>query len=339
MDASRIATNALLRLPPETAHGAANALLGLPLPWERIGGAPRTASLEVRLVGIRLPNAVGLAAGFDKRCRHLDALSRLGFGYVVGGTITRRPRRGNRRPRIARIPERASLVNAMGLPNPGAEAAARTLSRTPPAGPRFASIADEEVDDALETHALLEPHVDAVELNASCPNVSWGRDRDNEAHLAALLRALGERRSRPLFVKLPPFRTAVEREVVLSLARLAVHAGADGLTCSNTRPVADVRLAVRAGGLSGRDLFEDTPRIVAEVHEAIGGAVPINACGGVAAAEDARACLDAGAATVQVYTALVYQGPSLVGRLVAGLDAATAATSAPPQTDRAADPA
>jgi dihydroorotate dehydrogenase len=324
MDASRIATNALLRLPPETAHRAANALLALPLAWERIGGAPRLPSLEVDLAGIRLPNAVGLAAGFDKRCRHLDALSRLGFGYVVGGTITRRPRRGNRRPRIARIRERASLVNAMGLPNPGAEAAARTLSRLPRAGPRFASIADEDIADALEAHALLEPHVDAIELNASCPNVSWGRDRDNESHLADLLRALAGRRSTPLFVKLPPFRTGVERDVVLSLARIAVEAGADGLTCSNTRPVADVRLAVRAGGLSGRDLFEDTPRIVAEVRAATAGAVPVNACGGIASADEARACLDAGAATVQVYTALVYQGPSLVGRLVSGLRAAAA---------------
>jgi dihydroorotate dehydrogenase len=319
MDASRIATNALLRLPPETSHRAANALLGLPLPWERIGGAPLADGLAVDLAGIRLPNPVGLAAGFDKACRHLDALSRLGFGYVVGGTITRAPRRGNARPRIARIRARRSLVNAMGLPNPGAVAAARTLARLPAAGPRFGSIADQEVPDAVDTHALLEPHVDAIELNASCPNVSWGRDRDNEAHLAELLAALGDRRSKPLFVKLPPFRTPVEREVVLALARIAVERGADGLTCSNTRPVVDVRLAVRAGGLSGRDLFEDTPRIVAEVCEATGGAVAINACGGIATADDARRCLEAGARTVQVYTAFVYAGPGLVGTLVSGL--------------------
>jgi dihydroorotate dehydrogenase len=321
MEASRIVTSALLRLPPEAAHGAANRLLGLPLPWDRIGGAPRDEALHVTIAGVELPNAIGLAAGFDKRCRHLDALSRLGFGYVVGGTITRRPRAGNRKPRIARIRERASLVNAMGLPNPGAEAAARTLARLPRPGPRFASIADQDLDDVLETHALLEPHVDAVELNASCPNVSWGRDRDNEAHLAALLAGLAPRRRRPLFVKLPPFRTPVERDVVLTLARIAQEGGAEGLTCSNTRPVADARLASRAGGLSGSDLFEDTPRIVAEVREATGGELPINACGGVAGPADAIACLDAGAATVQVYTALVYEGPTLVGRLVEGLAA------------------
>jgi dihydroorotate dehydrogenase len=321
MQASRIVTSALLRLPPEAAHRAANRLLRLPLAWERIGAAPRTADLRVTLAGVELPNALGLAAGFDKTCAHLDALSRLGFGYVVGGTITRDARRGNPKPRIARIRERGSLVNAMGLPNPGAEAVARTLARVPHAGPRFVSIADQDVEDVLATHALLEPHADAIELNASCPNVSWGRDRDNEAHLASLLRALAPRRRRPLFVKLPPFRTDVERDVVVALARIAQEHGVDGLTCSNTRPVADARLASRAGGLSGRDLFEDTPRIVAEVREATGGALPINACGGIATPEDAAACLRAGAVTVQVYTALVYQGPAVVGRLVRGLSA------------------
>jgi dihydroorotate dehydrogenase len=319
MEASRIVTSALLRLPPEAAHRAANRLLALPLPWERVGGGPRTPNPAVTLAGLELPNPVGLAAGFDKTCRHLGALSRIGFGYVVGGTITRHARRGNPKPRIVRIRERSSLVNAMGLPNPGAEAAARTLERVPRTGPRFVSIADQDLDDVLETHALVAPHADGIELNVSCPNVSWGRDRDNEAHLTSLLRALAPRRTGPLFVKLPPFRTDVEREVVLALARIARADGADGLTCSNTRPVADARLATRAGGLSGRDLFEETPRIVAEVREATGGALPINACGGVATAEDAVACLEAGATTVQIYTALVYRGPALVGRLVRGL--------------------
>ena len=327
MEASRVVTSALLRLPPETAHRGADRLLGLPLPWERIGGTPRSDALGVDLAGIALPNPVGLAAGFDKSCRRLDALSRLGFGYVVGGTITRRPRIGNPRPRIARIRERRSLVNAMGLPNPGADVVARTLLRLPRRGPRFVSIADEDVADALETHALLEPHVDAIELNASCPNVSWGRDRDNEEHLAALLRAIAPRRERPLFVKLPPFRTDVERDVVLALARIARDAGADGLTCSNTRPVADARLASRAGGLSGRDLFPDTVGIVAEVRAATDGALAINACGGIASARDALACLRAGAATVQIYTALVYEGPALVGRIARGISAARPSTA------------
>jgi dihydroorotate dehydrogenase len=310
---------ALFALPPETAHGLVMRLLGLPLPWERIGGAIRDPVLETELCGIRLANPIGLAAGFDKTCERLAALGRLGFGYVVGGTITRRPRVGNPGPRIVRSPRRLALVNAMGLPNPGAEAAARALARAPRTTPRLVSMADEAVEDAVAVHALLEPHVDGVELNASCPNVSWGRDRDNEAHLAALLAALGVRRSKPLFVKLPPFRTGIEREVVLALARIAIEGGADGLVCSNTRPVADRRLAVGRGGLSGRVLLPDTLRIVAEVREATGGAVPITACGGIFTAEDALACLRAGATTVQVYTGLIYRGPRLLRELTADL--------------------
>jgi dihydroorotate dehydrogenase len=332
MDPYRAVVRPLLHsLPPEFAHRLAGTLLDLPLPWRRIGGVPQDPRLSVELAGIRVRNPVGVAAGFDKACRHLDALGRLGFGYTVGGTVTRSPRTGNARPRIVRYPSRASMVNAMGLPNPGARAVAATLREhtgggnprgdRPPA-PRFVSIADEAVEDVLAVHAALAPLADGIELNVSCPNVSWGRDRDNEAHLAELLRALGARGSKPLFVKLPPFRTGVELEVVLTLARIAQEGGADGLTCSNTRPVRDRRLAGGGGGVSGRALFVDTPRIVAEVRKATGGELPIQACGGIATAADAIRCLEAGASTVQVFTGFVYEGPRVVRQIVEGLLAA-----------------
>ncbi|HXF37163.1 MAG TPA: dihydroorotate dehydrogenase 2 [Actinomycetota bacterium] len=313
-----------LALDPEVAHRLVQRLLGLPLPWALLGGAPRDPRLAVRVAGIDLPNPLGLAAGFDKECAHLDALGRLGFGYVVGGTITRHPRTGNPRPRIARYPRRGSMTNAMGLPNPGAAAAARNLLRTPPTAPRFVSLADEEVEDVVAAHRLLEPLADAVELNASCPNVAWGRDRDDEAHLARVLAALRPAKRAPLFVKLPPFRTERERRAVLAFAGVAREGGADGLTCSNTRPVGDPRLFPGRGGLSGRALFPDTVRIVAAVREAMGPGFPIHACGGVATARDARACLEAGATTVQVYTAFVLDGPGVVGRILRGLLAAGA---------------
>jgi dihydroorotate dehydrogenase len=316
-----LARPAFLALPPEAAHDVALSLLGLPLPWERIGKPVSSPGLRTTFAVVELANPVGLAAGFDKTGRRVGALGRLGFGYVVAGTFTRRPRRGNPMPQIARDVRRGSMTNAMGLPNPGAEAAAAALARTPRTSPRLASIADEEIAHALEAHALLEPIVDGIELNASCPNVSWGRDRDNERHLATLLRELGARRSRPLLVKLPPFTTDVERDVVLALARIAVEHGADGLTCSNTRRVRDPRLSTGEGGLSGRALSSDTPRIVAEVARATGGAVPIVACGGIHSAADAVECLRAGAVAVQVYTALVFRGPGVVGELTSGVAA------------------
>jgi dihydroorotate dehydrogenase len=314
---SAVGRPAFLALPPEAAHRLANALLGLPLAWRHMGGVPDDPSLGAAFAGIELRNPIGLAAGFDKTCAHLDALGRLGFGYVVGGTITRAPRRGNPKPRIVRYPARASMVNAMGLPNPGAEAAAANLARRPRTAPRVVSVADEAVSDAVATLDAVAPHADAIELNASCPNVSWGRDRDNEAHLAELLDAFAARTPLPVVVKLPPFDGEIEREVVLALAGIAAEHGAAGLTCANTRPHEEPRLAVGRGGLSGRDLSAHTPEMVRAVAEATG--LPVHASGGVSTPEDVRACLEAGAATVQVYTGLIYRGPGLVGELCRGL--------------------
>ena len=308
-------------LPPESAHRLAGAMLGLPLPWERIGGAVDDPRLEVTLAGIPLRNPIGLAAGFDKKAGHLDALGRVGFGYTVGGTVTARPRRGNPKPRIVRIPERRSIVNSMGLPNPGAHVAAARLRRTRRTGPRMISIADEGLADVLATHALLEPLVDGIELNVSCPNVSFGRDRDNEAHLGEVLTRLAETRQRPLFVKLPPFESDAEREAVLAVARIAHEGGVEGLTCTNTRPVEEPRLASGRGGLSGRDLFESTLRVVRDVRETTGGELPINACGGITSAEDALACVESGATTVQIYTGMIYEGPGIVGDITCDLAA------------------
>ena len=307
-------------LSPENAHRAAGAMLRLPLPWARIGNAVDDRRLAATLGGIPLRNPIGLAAGFDKACAHLDPLGALGFGYVVGGTITRAPRTGNAKPRIVRYPAHAAMANAMGLPNPGSERAAANMARRPRSSvPRMVSIADEAIGDAMESLAALEPFADAVELNASCPNVSWGRDRDNESHVAELVGAIRARTPKPVFVKLPPFSTDVEKDVVLALARVVQDGGATGLTCSNTRPVMDARLAAGTGGLSGRALWPRTASIVADVHAATGGDMPINACGGISTAADALACLEAGAATVQVYSALIYEGPGIVGALTGGL--------------------
>jgi dihydroorotate dehydrogenase len=291
-------------------------MLGLPLPWERLGHARRDPSLEVELCGVRLPNPIGLAAGFDKTCRHLGALGRVGFGFVVGGTITRRPRRGNPKPRIARDRPRRAIVNSMGLPNPGAEAASATLARARRTAPRVASVADEDLKDAVACVEMLAPHVDLLELNASSPNAPW---RHDPAHLTALLGAFRARTDRPVLVKLPPFTTDDDREQVLALARSAIDAGAAGLVCSNTLPIEEPRLAAGRGGLSGGPLTARTPRIVEDVAAATGRAVPIVACGGIFSPQDVRACLDAGATAIQLYTSLIYRGPSIVGDLLDGL--------------------
>jgi dihydroorotate dehydrogenase len=307
---------AFFALPPEASHRVATAALALPLPWERIGGAARDRSIEVDLCGVRLPNPIGLAAGFDKSCRHLDALGRLGFGFVVGGTITRAPRSGNPKPRIVRSRRRRAIVNSMGLPNPGAEAAATNLTRGRRTAPRFASVADEDLGSATATVELLAPQVDGFELNASSPNAPW---RHDPAHMSTLLAAFRERTELPVLLKLPPFTGTEDRATVLDLARSAVDAGAAGLVCSNTIPVQEPRLAAGRGGLSGAPLRELTPQIVSAVAAATGRSVPIVACGGIFTPEDVRSCLEAGAIAVQLYTGLIYRGPRIVGDLTRGL--------------------
>jgi dihydroorotate dehydrogenase len=308
-----------MALPPEAAHRLANAVLALPLPWRRIGGdVPDDPRLAVALAGIQLRNPIGLAAGFDKACRHLDHLGELGFGYIVGGTITREPRTGNPRPRIVRRPAELALVNAMGMPNPGAARAVASLARSPRTSPRLVSLADEEVADVVAAAEALEPHVDGFELNASSPNAGWRHGADRVARVVEELR---RRTTKPILVKLPPAEAAEDGTVAMAIA--AREAGAEGLTCSNTRPVEDRGLSTGRGGLSGRPLFEGTLRIVREVREATG--LPVNASGGVFTAADALACLEAGATTVQVYTGMVYEGPGIVGALARGLAADLAA--------------
>ena len=310
-------------LPPEASHRVAMSLLRLPLPWTMIGGASRDASLAADLCGIRLRNRIGLAAGFDKGCSALGALGALGFGYVVGGSVTRRPRQGNAKPRIVRMPAERALVNSMGLPNPGVEEVARRLSQGSRRGAVvIVSLGDEDIPDVVHNRDVLQPLVAGLELNVSSPNSPWRHDRqDNPGYLRRVLSDLGPGMRVPLFVKLPPYGSAEGRDDVLELARIAAEGGASGLTCSNTRPVDEPRLAKGSGGLSGPELMQDTPRIVEEVAASTG--LPVNACGGIFSAEDVRRCMDAGASTVQVYTGLIYEGPRLPGYLTSGIVSAT----------------
>jgi len=303
-------------MAPERSHRVALAMLALPLPWGRIGHAVADPALEGSVAGVPLANPIGLASGFDKACERFRAIGKLGFGYVVGGTITLAPRRGNAQPRIARDPARRALVNAMGLPNPGAHAVAGTLARERRTTSRWVSLADEEVADACAAFDLVAPHVDAIELNASSPNAGWAHGAD---HVGALVTALRPRADVPVFVKVPPFETDEEREGVLSMVRAAQQGGAAGVTCANTLPVQDARMSTGRGGLSGGPLTLRTPIMVAAVRDATGGDLPINACGGIFTVGDASACLAAGATTVQVYTGLIYEGPAIAGRLAAAL--------------------
>jgi hypothetical protein len=212
----------LFSFPPETAHQLAGAALRLPLPWGMLGGSASDPSLETDLAGIHLRNPVGLAAGFDKNCRELRGLDQLGFGYLVGGTVTSAPRAGNPKPRIVRLKGRESMVNSMGLPNDGVQAVLRRLHavrREANSAAVLVSLADEDIADIAGNCELLAPYVDGFELNVSSPNSPFRHGRDDEQnldHLRGALAAIADTRKRPVFVKLPPFRTASERDVAMA---------------------------------------------------------------------------------------------------------------------------
>lgn len=307
----------LFGLPAETAQKVAERALRLTPAWRAAASGPDDPRLRSRWCGIEIRNPVGLAAGFDKDCRLLPSLAAWGFGYMVAGTVTLDPRPGNPKPRLFRDPAQESLTNALGFPGRGLAAAARELTRArgrTGGAPVAASISGTSVDDVVECRRVLEQLVDAVEVNISSPNTAGLRVFHEPPALAELLGRLNEGRAKPLMVKLPPYpeEDGPETESVLSLARVCRDAGVDGLTAANSRPTEDDRLAVGRGGLSGRPVYGRMLDLVRDLRGEVGTGTAINACGGIFTGRHAQDALDAGADTVQVYTGLVYRGPSAV---------------------------
>ena len=317
----------LFRLPPETAQSAADMALRVWPLWKAASKLERPLpSSPVNIAGLEALNPVGLAAGYDKDCALAPALSALGFGYLTVGTVTRDARPGNPGRRLLRDAARGALVNSLGFPGKGLDAAARRLERgRGRAGntPIVVSVSGTTVEDIAACHARLEPLADAVEINISSPNTAGLRAFHDKAALGELLSEIAPRRAKPLFVKMPPFPPAgadAERHALgLSLAEICVSSGADALTVSNTQPVSDARLGVGAGGLSGKPIFADTLRMVAETRATIANVAAINACGGIFKSEDANRALDAGADTVQLLTALIYRGPRVARDIARGI--------------------
>jgi dihydroorotate dehydrogenase len=314
----------LFRLPPEAAQKVADVFLRPVAPWRALSPLLRVDDprLEVDWCGMRLKSPLGLAAGFDKDCRALGSLSRWGFGYLVGGTVTEQPRPGNPKPRLLRYPKQESLMNALGFPGQGLEAAARRLEGGTATvnTPIVVSVAGTTVDEVVRCHRRLEPLVDAIEVNISSPNTAGLRVFHEPDALSELVGRVSEGRKKPLMVKLPPYPPPGaggddERELALSLARACVNEGVDALTVANSRPTPDAGLAMGTGGLSGRVIYPDMVRMVGEIRQEIGPNVAINACGGIFTGEDAWEALQAGATTVQLYTALVYRGPTTPRRI------------------------
>lgn len=319
----------LHRLDPERAH--ALSLLALRTDLVPLPGPVTSPRLETRLAGLRLANPLGLAAGYDKNAVALDPLSRAGFGFIEVGAATPRPQAGNPRPRLFRLTEDRAVINRFGFNNQGAEAIAARLARRPAGaviGLNLGANKDsaDRAADFGRVLALCGAHLDFATVNVSSPNTERLRDLQGREALSALLAGVlavrdGLARPLPVFLKIAPDLSEPELEDV---AEVALASGIDGVIATNTTLARDGLTAPargEAGGLSGAPLFERSTRVLARLSRLTGGRLPLIGVGGVSTGAEAYAKIRAGASAVQVYSALVYGGLSLVGRILADLDA------------------
>jgi dihydroorotate dehydrogenase len=323
--------------------------LGTPLVRRVVRRAlmPRDDVLRVRALGLDLPSPLGLAAGFDKDARHVDALTALGFGFVEIGTVTAQPQAGNPRPRMFRLPADRALINRMGFNNDGAEAAAARLSqprdRATIVGVNIGrtKLAEDAAADYHASAARLAPLADYLVINVSSPNTPGLRDLQAVGELGALIAtvraAMAEAgRTVPLLVKIAPDLADADIDAI---AQLAVETGLDGLVATNTTIGRDglatdpaAVAAAGAGGLSGAPLADRSLAVLRRLRERVGEDMVLVSVGGVQTPQDAWARLQAGATLVQAYTAFVYNGPLWPSRMQRGLAklARAAEGSSPP---------
>ncbi|MGP9822114.1 quinone-dependent dihydroorotate dehydrogenase [Salinarimonas sp. NSM] len=323
----------LHRLDPEAAHALTIRSLAAVPP---LRPAPDDPRLCVEALGLRFPNPVGLAAGYDKQCEVPDQLLGLGFGFVELGGVTPRPQAGNSRPRVFRLAADGAVINRFGLNSDGlARCRARLERRRGRPGIVGVNLgANKESDDRVADYATLVSGLAGLAsfltINVSSPNTAGLRDLQGEAFLDGLLARAIEARDRAddacgsrtrLLLKIAP---DLAEDALDAITATALARGIDGLVVSNTtiaRPASlrDGRLAGEAGGLSGRPLFSLSTRVLAQVRLRVGDAVPLIGVGGVDSPAAAWTKIEAGATLVQLYTGLIYEGPGLVPDIKRGL--------------------
>ncbi|NHN88345.1 quinone-dependent dihydroorotate dehydrogenase [Acetobacter conturbans] len=316
------------KLDPERAHTLAiDALaLGVSVPASRPKDDP---ALAVRTLGMRFPNPIGMAAGFDKNGRVIRPLARLGFGFVEAGTVTPRPQAGNPKPRLFRLDEDRAIINRMGFNNDGIDRFAIRLARLHrgkgfhPGVPFGANLGINKVGadpekDYPDLIRRVKHYADYIVLNLSSPNTPGLRSLQGAERLSGLLAAIAAAHEErpPLLIKLAPDLAAEE---IGPIVEAAVAGGAQGLIVSNTTLARPTSLrssfAGEAGGLSGRPLKQRSLEMLREVARLVNGRLVLIGCGGIETGADVVARMRAGADLVQVYTSFVYEGPALIARL------------------------
>jgi dihydroorotate dehydrogenase len=325
----QLGLRALHQLDPERAHAV--SLTALRSGVVPLAGQVTLPRLATQVAGMQLTNPIGLAAGYDKNAVAIAPLSRAGFGFIEVGAATPRPQDGNPKPRLFRLSADRAVINRFGFNNQGAQAiGARLAARQRGAVPVGLNLGanKDSIDKSADFVAVLAqcgPYVDFATVNVSSPNTEKLRDLQGGAALTALLARVMETRAGlpqpiPIFLKIAP---DLNPDELAQIAEVALGAGIDGIIATNTTLAREGLTAPDAGekgGLSGAPLFEKSTRVLAQLSRATGGKLPLIGVGGISSAEDAYAKIRAGACAVQLYSALVYQGLSLIPSLAHGLD-------------------
>ena len=342
----KLVRRGLFQLDSEHAHELgidALALLGRFPPlcrlMERYHALPAPLRRPVEAFGLKFPNAVGLAAGFDKNARAWPAAAALGFGHVEVGTVTALRQPGNDRPRVFRYPQSEAVINRLGFNNHGAEKVAARLARRAGPGHRRIPLGinlgkskvaplDQAVADYLASFSQLAVHADYLVLNVSSPNTPGLRQLQDVDRLRELLGAItaanharagqpGQAR-KPLLLKIAPDLNFRQIDAVL---QCIAEFGLDGIIATNTTLARTGAFAAvsESGGLSGAPLRQRSTEIISYISRATNGRLPIIGVGGITDAASAGEKLDAGATLVQLYTGLIYRGPFFAAEVARAL--------------------
>ncbi len=303
--------------------------------WLRRKVRQQNEGQEVEVAGLKFPNRVGLAAGFDKDAKWLDALALLGFGFVEIGTVTPRAQSGNPKPRLFRLVEDEGVLNRMGFNNEGLVPAVARLVRRPEGlvvggniGKNKTTPNDRAADDYLACVDAMHAHVDYFVVNVSSPNTPGLRELQDKEPLTALLRAVVKRNAghpgkRPVFLKIAPDLTDGQLNDIVDIV---LSEGVDGVVATNTTisreglaTDSESVSAMGPGGVSGAPVRARSTEVIRHLAAKSQGQFPIIGVGGIDSVEAAHEKLDAGASLVQVYSGMIYQGPGLPSRLVQGM--------------------
>jgi dihydroorotate dehydrogenase len=315
----------LRTLPAENAHRWTVRLLSCAAP---LLPAPPVDDprLAVDVLGLHFPNPLGMAAGFDKNAEVPEGLLKLGFGFVECGTLTPRAQTGNPKPRMFRLSEDGAVINRLGFNNEGMAPAASRLKERRPAGVLGINIGANKdsanrIDDYAAAFRMLAPFASYVTANISSPNTPGLRGLQDAESLHTLLAGLTEARraaglTTPILLKIAP---DLDEAAMDDIAKIILPSGIEGLIVSNTTIARPKSLrsaaAHETGGLSGKPLFAPSTAVLRAMRMRLGNKMVLVGVGGVSSGADAYAKIRAGASLVQLYTALVYQGPGLITRI------------------------